>query len=333
MAVLNIAAVRDWFNDRFKLNTDNPITSVLTLTFDAALLGETWTVTDGGDETYTGTVGATLTAKINLRQLETLYTVTCGAVTRKVKVGLYYMPFSVSLIPLSISNTLPESTEQNVITFATIQNVVAGAASWGQGDKPITASSGINKTADGEAVLLNEYSSNDVLAPHITFDDATQSATIYMVFAIVGGNHAASDSYHNIVSKANGSDSTRVMIYGSGTGNGGTWEVRGSGSGSTSGKGVYPFGGKYVVLALRYSADSASLTKGWLNTATLSPATAQVSSNILYFATERRTSMSAAQKLSRSCDLAVKMIAVVNEAETDEAIAANVANLMEVFEI
>lgn len=334
MALMNLEAVRDWFNGQFKLKTDDLMASVLTLSFDASLIGETWTVTDGGTEIHTGTVDSSLTAEVRIGKLETTYTITCGVVEKIIVTGMYYMPYSDSVIPYSIANTLPGTTEQNVITFATIQNFdTESPRQWGDRAKPVTAAADISKNPSGDAVRLDNYSKNDTLSPCVTFDEPTQNATVYMVCAIVGGNYAASDSYHNIISKPISNDSTRVMIYGSGTGAGGRWEVRGSSSGSTSNPGVYPFGGKYVVVALRYSKDSAALTKGWLNTATLNPATAQVSANVLYFAADRRSSLTASQKLNRACDLDVKFLAIVNEAESDEVITQNINNLMEVFAI
>ena len=52
--------------------------SLLTLRFDAAFLGCTWTLSGGG-ETYSGTVDSGLTATASVKGVGTTYTLACGA--------------------------------------------------------------------------------------------------------------------------------------------------------------------------------------------------------------------------------------------------------------
>ena len=61
--------------------------SVITINFMADQEGETWTITDGDTQTYTGTVSNSLTAIVRLQQLNTTYTITCGEEERIVRIG------------------------------------------------------------------------------------------------------------------------------------------------------------------------------------------------------------------------------------------------------
>lgn len=128
MAVLDLEAVRDWLIAEFKPIDGDTVASVLTLTFDPSLIGETWTVTDGDEETYTGSVDASLTAVVKLKQLETTYTITCGDCEKSIQVGYYFMPFEKVIAPSSIA------TQGLVIYYDALDNTGSGhddnATSW-----------------------------------------------------------------------------------------------------------------------------------------------------------------------------------------------------------
>ena len=119
MAALNLAAVRDWFNSRFKLTDEDTLSSVLTITFDASLLGETWTVTNENDVTdvHTGTVDNTLTAEVNIASLLTVYSVSCGdAAVVEVEIGNYFMPCSCNMAPPTLVEYIESSGTQYIDT-------------------------------------------------------------------------------------------------------------------------------------------------------------------------------------------------------------------------
>ncbi len=84
MSSLSLSEVKTWFENNF-----THLTSSLTITFNASLLNETWTVTNS-TETFTGTVDNSLTTTVKIKYLRDAYTITCGAYTQTVNTGNSY---------------------------------------------------------------------------------------------------------------------------------------------------------------------------------------------------------------------------------------------------
>lgn len=92
-----VAAIRDWITANFlkKSDAEQMMASKIQLTFGADFEGKTYTITGGANETYTGTVPATLIVTQTIKTLNTEYVVTCTneddvTYERSVAIGSYY---------------------------------------------------------------------------------------------------------------------------------------------------------------------------------------------------------------------------------------------------
>ena len=92
-----VAAIRDWVTANFLKKTDaeQMMASKIQLTFGPDFEGKTYTITGGANETYTGTVPATLIVTQTIKTLNTEYVVTCTnedgvSYERSVTIGSYY---------------------------------------------------------------------------------------------------------------------------------------------------------------------------------------------------------------------------------------------------
>ena len=92
-----VDAIRDWVTENFikKSEAEQMMTSKIQLTFGPDFEGKTYTITGGANETYTGTVPATLIVTQTIKTINTEYVVTCSneddvTYERVVKIGSYY---------------------------------------------------------------------------------------------------------------------------------------------------------------------------------------------------------------------------------------------------
>ena len=75
--------------------------SVINMTFESVFVGQTWTLTDGTDDTYTGTVDESLSASVVVKKINTTYTLSAAlsqkTYTTEVATSEYYTTLSVLL--------------------------------------------------------------------------------------------------------------------------------------------------------------------------------------------------------------------------------------------
>ena len=92
-----VAAIRDWIKTNYlnKADAEQMMASKIKITFGADFEGETYTITGGANETYTGTVPASLIITQTIKALNTTYTVSCDndqgvTYSKAVTIGSYY---------------------------------------------------------------------------------------------------------------------------------------------------------------------------------------------------------------------------------------------------
>ena len=92
-----IAKVRNWVRNNFLLKTDaeKMMASKIKLTFGSDFVGQTYTVTGGANESYTGVVPEIGIVEITIKELDSVYTVTCTSTEgtnyeREITIGNYY---------------------------------------------------------------------------------------------------------------------------------------------------------------------------------------------------------------------------------------------------
>lgn len=91
MAKLNLSEVKELFHETYIHRR-----CYLTITFNANLLGETWTLASGGD-TYVGTVDSSLKAVMALKKLNTDYVIACGNISQTVALGNSYVDQAITI--------------------------------------------------------------------------------------------------------------------------------------------------------------------------------------------------------------------------------------------
>lgn len=145
--------------------------SVVNMTFDPAFVGKTWTLTDGTDETCTGTVSEILSASAVVKKINTTYTLKCEldseTYTVEFTTKAYYTTLVVTLekfqsaitVTVDSGSTVTATLGNMVITKisnGTVVFTVGKAGTWAikatKGDQ--TAEDTVNITASGQSKAL-----------------------------------------------------------------------------------------------------------------------------------------------------------------------------------
>lgn len=145
-----VRTIRDWVKATFLLKEDaeKMMASKIKITFGSNFAGQTYTITGGANESYTGTVPDTLMVEQIIKELDTTYNITCvddGGMTfeRTVTVGNYYGVYSCEPF-FSSSAYLSITCDPN----ATVKAV---------GSKTYTATAGANGTCTIEVDMVETY--------------------------------------------------------------------------------------------------------------------------------------------------------------------------------
>ena len=100
-----VGAIRDWVRENFLLKSEaeQMMASKIKITFGSDFEGETYAITGGANESYTGVVPASLIIEQSIKTLNATYTVSCdttGGVNyeRTVEVGTYYGIYSLEFL-------------------------------------------------------------------------------------------------------------------------------------------------------------------------------------------------------------------------------------------
>lgn len=95
--LFGVAEIRDWVKANFlkKSDAEGMMASKIKITFGADFEGQQYTITGGANESYTGTVPASLIVEQTIKTLNTTYTVTCATAEgtsydREIVVGNFY---------------------------------------------------------------------------------------------------------------------------------------------------------------------------------------------------------------------------------------------------
>lgn len=95
--LFGVAEIRNWVNSVFlkKADAEKMMASKIQVTFGADFEGKTYTITGGANETYTGTVPASLVVTQTIKVLNTTYTVSCEndqgvSYMNTLAIGSYY---------------------------------------------------------------------------------------------------------------------------------------------------------------------------------------------------------------------------------------------------
>ena len=100
-----VGAIRDWVRENFLLKSEaeQMMASKIKITFGSDFEGETYTITGGANESYTGVVPASLIIEQSIKTLNATYTVSCDTTEgvnyeRTVEVGTYYGIYSLEFL-------------------------------------------------------------------------------------------------------------------------------------------------------------------------------------------------------------------------------------------
>lgn len=107
--------------------------SVVNMTFDSAFVGQKWTLTDGTDETYTGTVGENLSASAVVKKINATYTLKCEfdgeTYIAEVTTKDYYTALNISLE--KFQSTITVTVDSGSTVTATLGSTVLTKTSTG----------------------------------------------------------------------------------------------------------------------------------------------------------------------------------------------------------
>ena len=116
---------------------------LVTISFDPEFSGEEFTVAQGDDTVYTGTVPETLKKVIGLSSADTTYRITCGDTYRDITTGPYY-----GMQTIAIRSIYPDLEDNSWDQIAQAASAGVAADYWAVGDtKNIKLSTGETLTA------------------------------------------------------------------------------------------------------------------------------------------------------------------------------------------
>lgn len=154
--------------------------SVVNMTFDSAFVGQKWTLTDGTDETYTGTVGENLSASVVVKKINTTYTLTCvlGGVTYTAEVTTkdYYTALAMALE--KFQSTITVTVDSGSTVTATFGSTVLTKTSTG------TAVFVVGKAG---AWSIKATKGSDSASGTVTISKSGESKTLTLTYANVFG--------------------------------------------------------------------------------------------------------------------------------------------------
>lgn len=149
-------------------------TEELTIIFAQSMIGETWTVTDGVNETYTGTVDNTQMATVTLTQTNTEYTISCAGVSA-VFTSHGYASFNLGSASLIILSMESLAMIANTYTDTFGLTYVASASS-----ERFDASCAFNGTKTGDGWRPSSFTSPGWLMLHVPTPCKVKKHTLSM---------------------------------------------------------------------------------------------------------------------------------------------------------
>ena len=210
---------------------------------------------------------------------------------------------------------LPNSDLTKIITFANVDNFIKEELSWGAGTHPIVLQDykQIDKT---ENAIYIDVSSSGTLG-YVDLKQTKRPCTIYAVMKMKSGMTSGYARHLSIM--ATKASNQGVIIYGNSIVNFSPW-------GTTQSTGVSAT--NFYVIAFNYNGSTAHCNingKTFNNTPT----------NFGQYLTIGRSTYDGGNSgvNEEAADVYVKFLSIVDEAESEETIAANVTNLANQFEI
>lgn len=143
------------------ITSDCGYSEELTIYFAQSMIGETWTVTDGVNETYTGTVDNTQITTVTLKQKNTEYTITCDG-TEAIFTSHGHSSFNLGSASLIILSMESLAMTRNNYTDTYGLSYVASASS-----ERFDASNAFNGTTSGNGWRPSDFSVPGWLMLHV----------------------------------------------------------------------------------------------------------------------------------------------------------------------
>ena len=207
---------------------------------------------------------------------------------------------------------LPNSDPDKVICEAYASAFDAAAETWGFGNSPVVLQSGLSPSKDtSENAVLLPVKTNGKFA----YVDLGAASTPFTAYVVMKASNP--DSYSRMISAFNSRGSGNgIMLFGS-TINVSSWASDTSTGVSAS---------QYFAAAIQFAGSGSAfgLVYG-TNAITKSPSVAG------RYVTLGRTDIDPSTSNAEPCDIYVRYVAVVGEAETQQTVAANLASLVSVF--
>lgn len=210
---------------------------------------------------------------------------------------------------------LPNSDLTKIITFANVDNFIKEELSWGAGTHPIVLQD-YKQIDETENAIYIDVSSSGTLG-YVDLKQTKRPCTIYAVMKMKSGMTSGYARHLSII--ATKASNQGVIIYGNSIVNFSPW-------GTTQSTGVSAT--NFYVIAFNYNGSTAHCNingKTFNNTPT----------NFGQYLTIGRSTYDGGNSgvNEEAADVYVKFLSIVDEAESEETIAANVTNLANQFEI
>ena len=209
-----VAKIRDWVKQYFlaKADAEEMMASKIKITFGADFEGETYTITGGANETYTGTVPASLIITQTIKALNTTYTVSCDndqgvTYSKVVTIGSYYGIYQDELMSFRAYMACTADAGATVVAVSGSKTYSGVADNTGHvtltigaaGTYSVTATLNGETTTPVSAVISTDGETVNVKLPSLILEivswaDGTDEQIAAMVEAMDAGTLSIEDS-------------------------------------------------------------------------------------------------------------------------------------------
>lgn len=202
---------------------------VLKITFDAAFVGQTYTVTDGNGDTKTGTVPAGLVESVSVSNCNTTYTITSTAddvtYSNTVTTGAYFGQYAATLA------VFKATIQVTAASGAEVKAVCNGSTYTGTANSSGVATITVKKSGTYTISAMKDNTNSNTATVSVTADGGSYTATVKFITLTLTAPSGSAITVKNGATSLTGTSTGKDVFY---LPNTGTWTVTIAKSGETA---------------------------------------------------------------------------------------------------